>query len=68
MGDDNEAGTSRAVAAWTFGLSLVSVVAVGVVVAGFLHSPEPELTTALPTTDHRPPNPSGPSTRTSRRR
>lgn len=50
MGDDNEAGTSRAVAAWTFGLSLVSVVAVGVVVAGFLHSPEPELTTALPTT------------------
>ncbi|ORL90140.1 hypothetical protein A5N78_11060 [Prescottella equi] len=50
MGDDNEAGASRAVAAWTFGLSLVSVVAVGVVVAGFLHSPEPELTTALPTT------------------
>lgn len=50
MVDDNEAGTSRTVAAWTFGLSLVSVVAVGVVVAGFLHSPEPELTTAPPTT------------------
>ncbi|WP_430334638.1 hypothetical protein [Rhodococcus sp. ACT016] len=54
MVDDNNAGTSRmgsrAVAAWTFGLSVVSIVAAGVVVAGFLHSPEPELTTALPTT------------------
>ncbi|WFR73166.1 hypothetical protein P9209_05110 [Prescottella defluvii] len=50
MVDDNDAGTSRTVAAWTFGLSLVSVVATGVVVAGLLHSPEPELTTALPTT------------------
>ncbi|MDH6676899.1 hypothetical protein M2284_001097 [Rhodococcus sp. LBL1] len=50
MVDDNGAGTSRTVAAWTFGLSVVSIVAAGVVVAGFLHSPEPELTTALPTT------------------
>lgn len=50
MVDDNGAGTSRKAAAWTFGLSVVSIVATGVVVGGFLHSPEPELTTALPTT------------------
>lgn len=60
MVDDNGAKGSRTVAAWTFGLSLVSVVAVGVVVAGFLHSPEPELTTALPTTTTAPPEPERP--------
>lgn len=50
MVDEEKTGTPCAVPVWTFGLSLVSVVAAGVVVAGFLHDPDPELTTALPTT------------------
>ncbi|WP_336081930.1 hypothetical protein [Nocardia sp. SSK8] len=41
---------SRAVTAWTVGLLCVSVVACGVIAGGLLHDPEPELTTAPPTT------------------
>ncbi|WP_305093044.1 hypothetical protein [Prescottella sp. R16] len=56
--DDTDPGSpSRRIAAWTFGLSVVSVVAAGVVVGGLLHTPEPELTTALPTTTTPPPPP-----------
>lgn len=43
-------GSSRAVTAWTYGLSFVAIAACGVIVSGLLHDPEPELTTAPPTT------------------
>ncbi|WP_137723018.1 hypothetical protein [Prescottella subtropica] len=59
--DDTGSGSpSRRIAAWSFGLSVVSVVAAGVVVAGLLHTPEPELTTAPPTTTTPPPSPERP--------
>ncbi|MFE1592386.1 hypothetical protein [Nocardia sp. NPDC058705] len=39
---------SKSVTAWTVGLWCVSAVAGGVIVSGLLHDPEPELTTAPP--------------------
>ncbi|MFE3446123.1 hypothetical protein ACFXNW_24105 [Nocardia sp. NPDC059180] len=54
MSDNDSEGSadrpSRAVSAWTTGLVCVSIVACGVIVGGLLHEPEPELTTAPPTT------------------
>ncbi|KAF0844842.1 hypothetical protein [Nocardia caishijiensis] len=41
---------SRAITGWTVGLWSVAAVAGGVIVGGLLHEPEPELTTAAPTT------------------
>ena len=46
---DPGSGTSRAVTAWTYGLSFVAITACGVIVSGLLHDPEPDLTTAPPT-------------------
>ncbi|MFD3702512.1 hypothetical protein ACFWUP_05145 [Nocardia sp. NPDC058658] len=39
---------SKSITAWTVGLWCVSAVAGGVIVSGLLHDPEPELTTAPP--------------------
>ncbi|MFG1795904.1 hypothetical protein [Nocardia sp. NPDC049149] len=52
VADNNaqSAKPSRAVTAWTLGLVCLSIVAVGVIVGGLLHHPEPELTTAPVTT------------------
>lgn len=47
---DPGSGSSRVITAWTYGLSIVTIAASGVIVSGLLHDPEPELTTAPPTT------------------
>ncbi|MFC9993527.1 hypothetical protein [Nocardia sp. NPDC127526] len=47
--DDQKRAPSPRVKAWTVGLLCVSAVASGVIVAGLIHTPEPELTTAVPT-------------------
>ncbi|WP_433709240.1 hypothetical protein ACQP2U_22195 [Nocardia sp. CA-084685] len=49
---------SLAVTRWTVGLTGVAIVATGFLIAGLLHEPEPELTTApVTTTTSQPPDP-----------
>ena len=56
----NEQESSRAKQAWTYGLIMVSVVALVIAVAGLLRpSPDPELTT-VPTTSTPEPDPAAP--------
>ncbi len=58
-GDDKDpTAPSPAVTRWTVGLTCVAIVATGFLIAGLLHEPEPELTTApvTPTTSE-PPDP-----------
>ncbi|MBF6213039.1 hypothetical protein IU433_26990 [Nocardia puris] len=57
MVGDGGSGRSKRIDAWTTGLVCVSIVAGGVIVGGFLHDPEPELTTAPPTTTTIAPQP-----------
>lgn len=58
-GDDKDpTAPSPTVTRWTVGLTCVAIVATGFLIAGLLHEPEPELTTApvTPTTSE-PPDP-----------
>ncbi|MEV6655683.1 hypothetical protein [Nocardia fluminea] len=59
-GDDKDAtAPSPTVQHWTMGLTCAAIVATGYLIAGLLHEPEPELTTApiTPTTTSEPPEP-----------
>ncbi|MFG2442469.1 hypothetical protein ACGFQG_06335 [Nocardia fluminea] len=59
MSDKDATAPSPAVAHWTVGLTCVAIVATGYLIAGLLHEPEPELTTApiTPTNTSEPPEP-----------
>ncbi|UGT60853.1 hypothetical protein [Nocardia asteroides] len=58
-GSKDATAPSPAVHHWTVGLTCVAIVATGYLIAGLLHEPEPELTTAplTPTTTSEPPEP-----------